>query len=138
MKGLFTFISFLAIGTLSFGQVTSDNAAQGFEERGMKLISEVSLSQVEIEQLLSFDFEPYREKDEYVIVKVLNGPNIQLYSSTQFHTGKADPPIIQRVQQHNEAEENQIEHKDDHHEEIEVRILQVRTVDVFGTEQIAK
>jgi len=136
MNKIVTFVVFLALWHTSFGQVSTVHSTQKFEERGMQLISDTQLSEVEIAQLLAFDFEPYREKNEYIIVKVVNGPNIQLFSSQRVETGKADPIVLQAVNHKEVADANPAEHKDVRAGELPIRMLQVKVVEVFNVDQV--
>lgn len=136
MNRVITFVVFLLLGYSSFGQGTTTISAQNFEQRGMKLISDSQLSDLEIAKLLSFNFEPFREQNESVIIKVVNGPNIELFSSSRFKTGKANPVDVKPVKQNNLSGEDQSKHEDIRANEREIKILQVRIVDVFKTDQV--
>ena len=135
MNRIVTFVVFLALGHSTFGQGSILVCAQNFEHRGIQLISDTELSEVEIAQLLSFDFTPFREEHESVIVKVVNGPNLELFSSQRVETGQVDPVVLQASKQREASGEDPNGHNDLRAGEQPIRILQVRIVDVFNVNQ---
>lgn len=135
MNRIVTFVVFLALGHSTFGQGTRLVSAQNFEQQGMQLISDTELSEAEMAQLLFFDFTPYREENESVIVKVVNGPNLELFSSQRLKTGQVDPIVLQAARRSEVSDEHAGSHGDVRAGENPIRMIQVRTVDVFNVDQ---
>ena len=89
----------------------------------MKIISKTNLTNEQLTQLLAYDYEEYRMEEESVIIKVVNGPHIELYSKHRIETGEHDP-----------AKEDHLDHPHDHVSPADRKMkkLQIRTVNVFG------
>lgn len=130
MRTIATILVFLAMGYSAFGQDPSSISIKNFEERGMQLLSDTQLTDAEIAQLLAFDFSAYRLPNESVIVKVVNGPNIELFSTSRFETGIPDPPVLPAKDPMVSDED----HSGHNHQKAgagPVRRIQVRLVNVF-------
>lgn len=120
-------IAVFVVNLSAFGQ-TNDALNQQLEQKGLRLLNDYQLSKQEVQELLLFNFEPYRDRDQGTIVKVKNGPTLEVFSKSKQLTG--EDKIIEHDHEHG--------HDSDFHVHIpadqkEIKRLKVYSVKVFTT-----
>lgn len=86
------FILSLFIGITTYGQTESVPIDRSFEDLGFRQISKVELTPKEIEKITNYDFEQFRKKNSSVIIKIIDGPHLELFSKNRYETGALDEP----------------------------------------------
>jgi hypothetical protein len=62
-------------------------SAQTFKTEGFRMITEKVISESKIEQILAYNFENYRKQNYSIILKIIDGPTIELFSISEIKTG---------------------------------------------------
>ena len=129
LKGILSVLFVIAtIG--AFAQTTEETLTQSLQQKGLRLISKTELSEFQVNQILNFNFEEYRKSDKSLIIKVVEGLHLELFSKKRVATG--EPDVV-----HDEKEEPHNSDVDSDHVHVpasqkKIKKFEVITLDIFG------
>ena len=108
-------------------------SAQTFKKEGFRIITENSISESKKEQLLAFNFESYRKQNHSNIIKITDGPTIELFSISELKTGikpTSNGAHTTKIElDHHENEANNLKKYK------ELSFIKVTTVAIFNTSE---
>jgi hypothetical protein len=62
-------------------------SAQTFKNEGFRFLTEESVSESKLQQILNYNFKDYRKQEYSTIIKIIDGPTIELFSFSEMKTG---------------------------------------------------
>lgn len=103
---------------------------QSFEDLGLRQITEVKLTKQEIDQIVSFNYEQFRKKNSSVIIKIVNGPHLELFSKIRYETGAMDKS--EETSNHTlSSDQNSATHKHVEPSEAKIKKFEIIVLNVF-------
>ncbi|MDX2361891.1 MAG: hypothetical protein QNK23_13865 [Crocinitomicaceae bacterium] len=120
---------FLALSLSAYGQVDQSLFEDSFQEKGLRLVSNTELSQNQLDIILSFNFEEYRKSNSSLIIKVVDGPHLELFSSNFMEFGIPDQVEDQEDEHQSNEHESELEHIAP--SDRKIKKFEVQIVDVF-------
>jgi len=121
---LITMSLFLSLSL--YGQ--QERSSNSFEEKGIKIVSNDHLTDEEVSQILNFNFEDYRKQDVSVVIKVLDGPYLELYSQHSFETGERQEFKTETSDKKSDSMEN----VDPHDHVLKGKTIKLTFIDIYG------
>lgn len=103
--------------------------SQNLKESGIRMLFDEVITNTQLNQIIAFDFKEYRKEDHSIIIKIIDGPSIELLSISEMKTGKK--PIS------NGAQKIKIPLHQDKGEPVqykEVEIFKVTTINIFNSQ----
>jgi len=65
---------------------------QSFDDLGLRQITKVKLTKREMDQIFVFNYESFRKQNSSVIIKIVDGPHLELFSKNRYELGVLDQP----------------------------------------------
>ncbi len=113
--------------------LTINVSAQTFKKEGLRIVTQESLSETQTKELLAFNFEDYREQDHSSVIKIQDGPTIELFSISEMKTGikpKSNGAIKTNIEIHHHGSHSG-EPESAHYKEL--NLIKVKTITVFNS-----
>ena len=103
---------------------------QSFEDLGLRQITEVKLTNQEIDQIVSFNYEQFRKKNSSIIIKIVNGPHLELFSKNRYVTGALDKS--EEPSDHtSRSDQNSATHKHIAPSEVKIKKFEIIVLNLF-------
>ena len=124
------FILLLFIGINTYGQKENTSIQQTFENVGLRQITEVNFAKQEIDQIVSFNYEPFRKQNTSVIIKIVGGPHLELFSRNRFELGVLDQP--EKVSNNlSQSDQNSAEHEHVAPSDVKIKKFEIIVLNLF-------
>jgi len=124
------FILSLFIGTTAFGQIEGISMDQSFEDLGLRQITKVKLTKWELDRIGGFNYEPFRKQKSSVIIKIVDGPHLELFSKNRYEFRVLDQP--EKVSNNlSQSDQNCAEHEHVAPSEVKIKKFEIIELNIF-------
>ena len=106
---------------------TGKKAENNLLELGIRIIDSNHLTEEQVEILNTFNFEPYRKNNISSIIRITNGPDLELFSTNRVNTGKVDE--VEKNETHNDSDHTSQGHI--HPNEVKIRKIEIISLNIF-------
>jgi len=106
-------------------------SAQTFKNEGFRIVTNEIVSESKLKKILAFNFKDYRKQNHSSIIKIIDGPTIELFSISEMKTGVKPIPseankVKIKVPQHNSEEPRFIWIKD-------ISTIRITSINIFNS-----
>ena len=125
------FILSLIIGTTAFGQIEGISMDQSFEDLGLRQITKVKLTKLQLDRIVGFNYESFRKQNSSVIIKIVGGPHLELFSKNRYEFGVLDQP--EKVFNNSlQSDQNSAEHEHVAPSDVKIKKFEIIELNLFA------